>query len=131
MYDNSRQKVEETIAKFQMELKRNSSSSKALYGLAMALDRLAEIKQSNIKLQESIEAYVQFLKNGGNVSDHIYQVAGERCINRMRFKGNSLLNLERVGIEYIFWRGGVTVPREEFVQTVYFFHSSPLQHHPF
>jgi aspartate beta-hydroxylase len=77
-------------------LRTNPSSPRALYGRAQALDRLAEKKHSNSLLQEAIDAYERVLALGASVPDKLYQQAAERCVNRMRFKGEkhkTLLNI--------------------------------------
>jgi aspartate beta-hydroxylase len=75
-------------------LRTNPSSPRAHYGKARALDRLAEKKQSNSLLQEAIDAYEHVLGLGASVPDQLFLQAAERCINRMRFKGESLLTYQ-------------------------------------
>jgi aspartate beta-hydroxylase len=48
---------------------------------------LAEKKHSNSLLQEAIDAYESVLSLGASVPDKLFLEAAERCINRMRFKG--------------------------------------------
>jgi aspartate beta-hydroxylase len=48
---------------------------------------LAEKKHSNSLLQEAIDAYESVLSLGASVPDKLFVEAAERCINRMRFKG--------------------------------------------
>lgn len=58
-----------------------------LYGKAKALDRLSELKQSNLLLTEAIENYLKVLTFGKNLNNTFIKTVGERCIFRMRFKG--------------------------------------------
>jgi aspartate beta-hydroxylase len=48
---------------------------------------LAEKKHSNTLLQEAIDAYENVLSLGASVPDKLFVEAADRCINRMRFKG--------------------------------------------
>jgi aspartate beta-hydroxylase len=48
---------------------------------------LAEKKHSNTLLQEAIDAYENVLSLGESVPDKLFVEAADRCINRMRFKG--------------------------------------------
>ncbi|XP_044741209.1 aspartyl/asparaginyl beta-hydroxylase-like isoform X2 [Chrysoperla carnea] len=72
-----------------MEVRKNGTSTKALYGLAIALDRLAEKLRSNKLLVESIQAYENLLSYGKNIPEMLYKKVADRCINRMRFKGEN------------------------------------------
>jgi aspartate beta-hydroxylase len=63
------------------------TSPRARHGKAQAFDRLAEKKHSNALLQEAIDAYESVLALGASVPDKLFAQAAERCINRMRFKG--------------------------------------------
>ena len=74
-------------------------SPRARYGKARALDRLAEKKHSNSLLQEAIEAYENVLSLGASVPDKLFVEAAERCINRMRFKGEEQTILFNTFIE--------------------------------
>lgn len=65
----------------------NPMSPRARYGKARALDQLAEKKHSNSLLQEAIDAYENVLSLGASVPDKLFVEAAERCVNRMRFKG--------------------------------------------
>lgn len=62
----------------------------ALVGKARALDVLAEQKQSNSLLSEAIEAYRDVVLLGDAVDDETARTAGERCIDRSRFRGQYL-----------------------------------------
>jgi aspartate beta-hydroxylase len=77
-------------------LRTSPSSPRALYGNARALDQLAEKKHSNSLLQKAIDTYERVLALGALVPDKLFLQAAERCINRMRFKGENdrtLLNI--------------------------------------
>lgn len=83
----------------------NPMSPRARYGKARALDQLAEKKHSNSLLQEAIDAYENVLSLGASVPDKLFVEAAERCVNRMRFKGedqrilfNTLLKASSSGI---------------------------------
>ena len=67
-------------------LEKHPNSPRALYGKARALDLLAEQKQSNQLLLESISFYQQVLEKK-NLLDDLFMVVAERCINRLRFIG--------------------------------------------
>lgn len=62
----------------------------ALVGKARALDVLAEQKQSNSLLSEAIGAYRDVVLLGDAVDDETARTAGERCIDRSRFRGQYL-----------------------------------------
>lgn len=92
----NRQNPEEALNTFMTILRTNPTSPRARYGKAQALDRVAEKKQSNSLLQEAVDAYEHVLALGTSVPDKLFVQAAERCINRMRFKGENdktLLNL--------------------------------------
>jgi aspartate beta-hydroxylase len=83
------QNPEEALNTFITILRTNPNSPRARYGKARALDRVAEKKQSNSLLQEAIDAYEHVLALGASVPDKLFVQAAERCINRMRFKGEN------------------------------------------
>lgn len=56
------------------------------YGYAKALDRRADDQRSNELLQESIDAYYILLQRP-DIKNEMFLIVGERCINRMRFRG--------------------------------------------
>lgn len=64
-------------------------SARAKFGVATSLDAEAELLQSNTLLANAIEAYVNTLFTP-EIPDSLFKVAGERAINRMRFKGKFL-----------------------------------------
>jgi aspartate beta-hydroxylase len=68
----------------------NPTSPRAHHGKARALDQLAEKKHSNMLLQEAIDAYESVLALGASVPDKLFLQAADRCINRMRFKGEDV-----------------------------------------
>lgn len=53
---------------------------------AQALDKIAERKRSNKLLEEAISAYLSVLELN-NTSDDLFLETANRCINRMRFRG--------------------------------------------
>lgn len=79
-----------------MLLQQFPSSPRCLYGKAQALDLLAEEQQSNEFLQKAIQLYLRVL-NAKDVPDALFEVAADRCINRMRFIGKTL---------YLMWHNG-------------------------
>jgi aspartate beta-hydroxylase len=83
------QNPEEALRAFVAILRTNPTSPRARYGKSQALDRLAEKKHSNSLLQEAIDAYEHVLALGASVPDKLFVQAAERCINRMRFKGEN------------------------------------------
>ncbi|XP_058466084.1 kinesin-related protein 4 isoform X7 [Malaya genurostris] len=62
----------------------------ALVGKARALDLLAEQEQSNIVLGEAIEAYRDVIMMGQAIDDDTLKAISERCIERIRFRGQYL-----------------------------------------
>ncbi|KAF5281130.1 hypothetical protein FQR65_LT02996 [Abscondita terminalis] len=71
---------------FNRILEMHPSSPRGFYGKSRSLDALAEKRKSNKLLEEAINAYQQVLKLK-DVPDVLFQLAAERCINRMRFRG--------------------------------------------
>lgn len=63
------------------------TSSAAQYGLAKALDHLAELNRSNALLKRAIDEYEKYLEMDSKLNDTEFKTAAERCINRMRFIG--------------------------------------------
>ncbi|XP_031337006.1 aspartyl/asparaginyl beta-hydroxylase isoform X3 [Photinus pyralis] len=63
------------------------ASPRALYGRAQSLDLLAEQKRSNKFLEAAIDAYEQTLVLP-DVTDVLFIQVADRCINRLRFRGN-------------------------------------------
>lgn len=64
------------------------ASTAAQYGVAKALDELAELKRSNALLKRAIDEYEKYISLGAKLNDTEFKVAAERCIDRMRFIGN-------------------------------------------
>lgn len=87
------QTPEEALNTFMTILRTNPASPRARYGKAQALDQVAEKKHSNSLLQEAIDAYEHVLALGASVPDKLFVQAAERCINRMRFKGENEITL--------------------------------------
>lgn len=71
-------------------LAKNPRFIEAAYGKARSLDRLSEIEQSNAILDEAIIAYQVFLQIGNKINDALFKAAAQRCIERMRFKGQQM-----------------------------------------
>lgn len=69
-------------------------STAVQYGLAKALDILAELNRSNVLLRRAISEYIKYLELGSKLNDTEFKLAAERCIERMRFIGN---------VERIIW----------------------------
>lgn len=77
------------IKLFDKILQKHPSSPRSIYGKALALDYLADQRRSNDILQQALKFYTQ-LFNMRNVPNALFEVAAERCINRMRFVGNGI-----------------------------------------
>lgn len=73
------------------------TSTAAQYGLAKALDNLADLQRSNELLKRAINEYEKYISLGGKLSDTEFKVAAERCIERMRFIGNVIISKFMVG----------------------------------
>lgn len=71
---------------FESLLRQHPRSPRAAYGRAKALDRMSEEQRSNALLEASIAAYEPLLELP-EVPDRLYRQAGERCADRMRFRG--------------------------------------------
>nr|XP_029726023.1 aspartyl/asparaginyl beta-hydroxylase isoform X4 [Aedes albopictus] len=78
------------LEEYESLLRKHRSLVPALIGKARALDALAEQQQSNTLLGEAIEAYRDVVFLGKAVDDETVKVAGERCIDRSRFRGQYL-----------------------------------------
>lgn len=78
------------LERFEQILKKRSFHPGAMYGKALALDRLAEKYQSNSMLDEAIEAFEKVVKLRSRINDTLLKVAGERCVELMRFKGQQI-----------------------------------------
>lgn len=80
------QRFTNSLHRYEQILQTYPLSARAKFGVARSLDAKAELLQSNKWLANAIEAYVDVLF-APNVPDGIFKAAGERVINRMRFKG--------------------------------------------
>uniref|UniRef100_A0A0P6IXZ1 Putative aspartyl beta-hydroxylase n=1 Tax=Aedes aegypti TaxID=7159 RepID=A0A0P6IXZ1_AEDAE len=78
------------LEEYETLLRKSRRLVPALVGKARALDVLAEQKQSNSLLSEAIEAYRDVVLLGDAVDDETARTAGERCIDRSRFRGQYL-----------------------------------------
>ncbi|XP_018578910.1 aspartyl/asparaginyl beta-hydroxylase isoform X1 [Anoplophora glabripennis] len=74
------------IELFDKILQKYPSSPRSIYGKALSLDYLADQRRSNDILQQALKFYMQLL-NTEHVPKALFEVAAERCINRMRFVG--------------------------------------------
>lgn len=63
-------------------------SAAVQYGLANALDTLADMNRSNVLLRRAIAEYEKYIELGSKLNDTEFKLAAERCIERMRFIGN-------------------------------------------
>lgn len=79
---------------FDKILEKSPSSSRSIYGKALALNHLADQKRSNEILYRAIRLYTELLKMT-NVTDALYVEAAERTIKVMRFVGTAKI-LQRV-----------------------------------
>lgn len=78
------------LTQFERIRKTHPTSIAAQYGVAKALDELADLKRSNALLKRAIEEYEKYISLGAKLNDTEFKIAAERCINRMRFIGNVL-----------------------------------------
>ncbi|XP_021695440.1 aspartyl/asparaginyl beta-hydroxylase isoform X3 [Aedes aegypti] len=78
------------LEEYETLLRKSRRLVPALVGKARALDVLAEQKQSNSLLSEAIGAYRDVVLLGDAVDDETARTAGERCIDRSRFRGQYL-----------------------------------------
>lgn len=78
------------MEEYETLLRKNRRLLRALVGKARALDALAEQQQSNVLLGEAIEAYRDVVLLGNAADDEAVKDAGERCIDRSRFRGQYL-----------------------------------------
>ena len=77
---------QEALAKFEHIIS-EVNSPRALYGKAKTLDKLADLQRSNTILERAIEAYAKVLDFGLNAPDDLFILAGNRCVDRMKFRG--------------------------------------------
>ncbi|XP_055625163.1 aspartyl/asparaginyl beta-hydroxylase isoform X2 [Toxorhynchites rutilus septentrionalis] len=66
----------------------------AMVGKARALDLLAEQRQSNAILEDAIESYLAVVSLGDDVDDETLVSVAERCIERVRFRGQHMKAVE-------------------------------------
>lgn len=78
------------MSKFTALLARYPHSPRVFYGKAKALDRLAEAQRSNQLLVSAIETYTATLELP-NVPDGLFQRVANRTIDRMRFRGEIII----------------------------------------
>lgn len=83
------------IKLFDVLLQKYPTSPRSLYGKAHALDLYADRKKSNDLLQQSINYYLQTLELT-YTPEHLFQLAAERCINRLRFIGKFKIYRQRL-----------------------------------
>ncbi|KAJ8934850.1 hypothetical protein NQ314_013121 [Rhamnusium bicolor] len=88
--DKAQKKVQNNsayaIKLFDKILQKYPSSPRSIYGKALALDYLADQRRSNEILEQALKIYIHLL-NTENVPHALFEMAAERCINRMRFVG--------------------------------------------
>ncbi|XP_029839762.4 aspartyl/asparaginyl beta-hydroxylase, partial [Ixodes scapularis] len=77
---------ERALQRFKEILQAHPLSPRASYGKAQALEKLAELKKSNAMLEQAIQAYAEVMKLP-QVPDELYLKAGNRSVDRMRFRG--------------------------------------------
>ncbi|CAN7988242.1 unnamed protein product [Ixodes hexagonus] len=77
---------ERALQRFKEILQAYPLSPRATYGKAQALEKLAELKKSNAVLEQAIQAYSEVMKLP-KVPDELYLKAGNRSVDRMRFRG--------------------------------------------
>ncbi|XP_017960963.1 aspartyl/asparaginyl beta-hydroxylase isoform X5 [Drosophila navojoa] len=56
---------------------------------AQALERIAELRRSNQLLVDAVESYKRYLAFNESITNFDYRTAGERCIEHMRFLGQT------------------------------------------
>jgi len=70
---------------FEHILQTYPTSAAAQYGLAKAVDNLADRNRSNKLLKRAIDEYKKYIGFGSRLNDTEFKTAAERCIERMRF----------------------------------------------
>lgn len=78
---------EAALEGFNRILQGGLKSPRALYGRARALDILSEKKRSNKLLEASVKTFTDLLGLGDKVPDDLMTLAGNRCVERMNFRG--------------------------------------------
>lgn len=87
------QDPQSALTQFEQIRQTYPTSTAAQYGVAKALDELAELKRSNALVKRAIDEYKTYISLGAKLNDTEFKVAAERCINRMRFIGNVFYHL--------------------------------------
>lgn len=82
------QDPQNALTQFEQILRNHPTSAAAQYGLAKALDHLADLNHSNELLKKAINEYQKYIGFGAKLNDTEFKTAAERCIERMRFIGN-------------------------------------------
>lgn len=77
--------LEDAVSKYSHFITQRGSP-RAMYGTAVALDKMAELEKSNRILEQSIDAYHRVLK-AKDVPDKLYSVAADRCVALAQFRG--------------------------------------------
>ncbi|XP_055319575.1 aspartyl/asparaginyl beta-hydroxylase isoform X7 [Sitodiplosis mosellana] len=78
------------LTQFERIRQSHPTSVAAQYGLAKALDDLADLKRSNGLLKRAIDEYGKYIDFGVKLNDTEFKSAAERCIDRMRFIGEHI-----------------------------------------
>ncbi|XP_058837951.1 aspartyl/asparaginyl beta-hydroxylase isoform X6 [Topomyia yanbarensis] len=86
--------AKQALASYEAVLIKQPRLIAALVGKARALDLLAEQEQCNIVLGEAIEAYRDVISMGPATDDETFKSVAERCIERIRFRGQYLKALD-------------------------------------
>lgn len=85
------QDPQSALTQFERIRQTHPKSVAAQYGLAKALDDLADLKRSNALLRRAIDEYEKYINLESKLNDTEFKLAAERCIERMRFIGNVIL----------------------------------------
>lgn len=89
------QNPESALTLFKQIHQNHPKSPSAQYHYAKALDQLAELNRSNQLLQNAIDGYQKYLELNTALSDDDFKMAAERCIDRMRFIGISMIKSKK------------------------------------
>lgn len=82
------QDPQSALTQFERIRQSHPTSAAAQYGVAKALDELADLKRSNNVLRRAIDEYEKYIAFSDKLNDAEFKLAAERCIERMRFIGN-------------------------------------------
>lgn len=82
------QDPQSALTQFERIRQTHPTSAAAQYGVAKALDDLADLRRSNSLLRRAIDEYEKYIEFSDKLNDTEFKVAAERCIDRMRFIGN-------------------------------------------